>query len=97
MMRNDHESIANDAAAAGNRPASATRWWVTFIVAVLAVPALVCIIARAVPLRGAGQLVAFVLACWLCTYLGMLLMEGPQRKRSNTGDPKQSFHPTDLW
>ncbi|HEX5445684.1 MAG TPA: hypothetical protein VFW87_17785 [Pirellulales bacterium] len=96
-MRNDQDSPANEAEAARKRPASATRWWSTFIVAVLAVPTLVCLMARVVPLRGAGQLVAFMLACWLCTYLGMVLMEGPERKGSSKGDRKQPFNPSDLW
>ncbi len=97
MMRNDHGSIDSGAAPSGNSPASATRWWVSFFVAVLVVPTLVCVIARVVPLRGAGQLIAFMLACWLCTYLGTLLMQGPKRKGSKKGEPKQTFHPSDLW
>lgn len=97
MMRNDQDSPANDAEAASKRPASAARWWSTFIVAVLAVPTLVCLVARVVPLRGAGQLVAFMLACWVCTYLGMVLMEGPGWKGSSKGERKQPFNPSDLW
>lgn len=96
-MKDDRDSLVNEAAAASKRSVTDTRWWATFFVAVLAVPALVCVIARVVPLRGAGQLVAFMLGCWLCTYLGMLLMDGPKRKASRKGERKRTFHPSDLW
>jgi hypothetical protein len=52
-------------------------WWATLVVAVLAVPAFGFIVASGVQVNGALQLVVFVLACWLCTYLGMKLMHAP--------------------
>lgn len=53
-------------------------WWTTLTIAVLAVPAFGIAIAYIFPFRGFGGLVIFVLACWLCTYLGMRLMSNPK-------------------
>ena len=53
-------------------------WWTTLVVAVLAVPAFALSVSYIFPFRGAGALVVFVLACWLCTYLGMRLMANPK-------------------
>ena len=60
-------------------------WWTTLVVAVLAIPSLGFIIAKALPLRGFGELLIFILACWFCTYLGMRLMHNPKMS--------ESFHP----
>lgn len=49
-------------------------WWAMLIIAVLAVPSFGVVIAFMSPASGIGQLIVFVLACWLCTYLGMRLM-----------------------
>jgi hypothetical protein len=53
-------------------------WWATLVVAVLAVPSFGVVVASVVPIRGAGEVVVFILACWLCTYLGMRLMSNPK-------------------
>lgn len=53
-------------------------WWATLVIAVLAVPAFGIAVASVVPIRGAGEVVVFILACWLCTYLGMILMRNPR-------------------
>ena len=53
-------------------------WWMTLVVAVLAVPSFGIIAAHLIPIGGIGSLVVFVLACWLCTYLGMRLMNNPK-------------------
>ena len=53
-------------------------WWMTLLVAVLAVPSFGFIVAAIIPIQGFGQVVLFVLACWLCTYLGMKLMSNPK-------------------
>lgn len=53
-------------------------WWMTLLVAVLAVPAIAAIVAAALPFKGLGELIIFVLACWASTYLGMRLMKDPR-------------------
>ncbi|MFW0776710.1 MAG: hypothetical protein ACN2B6_03200 [Rickettsiales bacterium] len=56
----------------------AMSWWATLIIAVLAVPSFGVVVAFMSPLTGFAQLIVFVLACWLCTYLGMRLMSNPK-------------------
>ncbi len=53
-------------------------WWTTLVVAVLAVPCFGIVVSYIFPFRGVGALIIFVLACWLCTYLGMRLMANPK-------------------
>lgn len=53
-------------------------WWATLLVAVLAVPSFGVAVASAVPIEGIGTVLVFILACWLCTYLGMKLMDNPK-------------------
>lgn len=53
-------------------------WWTKLMVAVLAVPSLALIITAVIPIRGMGEVVVFVLACWISTYLGMKLMQNPK-------------------
>lgn len=50
-------------------------WWASLVVAVLAVPSIGFIIASIVPGKGLGQIVVFVLTCWVSTFLGMRLMK----------------------
>ncbi len=50
-------------------------WWAFLTVAVLAVPAIGFLFAMMIPDKNIGQLIIFVLTCWLCTYLGMRLMK----------------------
>jgi uncharacterized oligopeptide transporter (OPT) family protein len=53
------------------------NWWATLVVAVLAVPSFGIIVSSMIPIKGIGEVVVFILACWLCTYLGMHLMRRP--------------------
>jgi len=53
-------------------------WWATLVIAVLAVPCFGLVVAKVVPVSGIAQIIVFVLACWLCTYLGMRLMSNPK-------------------
>ena len=53
-------------------------WWLTLLVAVLAVPSAAYVLTLMFPVSGLGEVVVFVLACWLCTYLGMRLMSHPK-------------------
>ena len=64
---------------------ASAMWWITLLVAVLAVPSFGVVIASMSPLRGMGEIAVFVLACWLCTYLGMVLMDHP-KMRDKIGD-----------
>ena len=57
---------------------SKTMWWMTLLIAVLAVPAFGLVMAAMFPVTGLGQIFVFVLACWLCTYLGMRIMSNPK-------------------
>jgi cytochrome c oxidase subunit IV len=57
-------------------------WWSKLIVAVLAVPWIGLIIAAVMRTQNSSlQLVAFVLTCWVCTFLGMSLMKNKQDKK----------------
>lgn len=53
-------------------------WWATLAIAVLAVPSFGFVVSYVMPFRGIGELGVFILACWLCTYLGMKLMSNPK-------------------
>lgn len=63
-------------------------WWATLIVAVLAVPSFGFVVSYILPFRGIGELVVFILACWLCTYLGMRLMSNPKMMEKIGGNKK---------
>ncbi len=67
---------------------SSVMWWVTLTVAVVAVPAFGILVASIVHMNNIGDVFAFVVACWFCTYLGMLLMKDP-RMAKKLGDPKK--------
>lgn len=56
-------------------------WWATLLVAVLAVPSFGIIASLMWGSRGVGELVVFVAACWVCTYLGMHLMKNPKMSK----------------
>lgn len=49
-------------------------WWATLIIAVLAVPAISAVVTMMLPLGDMGRIIAFVVGCWVCTWLGMWLM-----------------------
>ena len=53
-------------------------WWLTLLVAVLAVPSFGIIATYLIPVKGIGEVIVFIMACWLCTWLGMKLMQNPK-------------------
>lgn len=55
-------------------------WWAYLITAVLAIPSLSFLITSAIPVSGAVELLIFVIACWMCTYVGMRLMSNPKMR-----------------
>jgi len=57
-------------------PVTGIWWWAMLLVAVLAVPSFGFMVALTIPSSGYGTLAIFILACWLCTYIGILLMRG---------------------
>ena len=64
-------------------------WWATLVVAVLAVPSFGFIVSHVMPIRGIGELVVFIIACWFCTYLGMRLMQNPKMSETIGSDPNK--------
>lgn len=54
-----------------------TMWWTTLIVAVIAVPAFGYVMSSVIPMKGLGEIIIFMIACWFCTFLGMKLMKMP--------------------
>ena len=58
-----------------HHPVTGIWWWAMLVVAVLAVPSFGFAVALTIPSSGYGTLAVFVLACWLCTYLGIYLMK----------------------
>ena len=61
-------------------------WWATLVVAVLAVPSFGFVISRLIPVKGIGEILVFIGACWFCTYLGIKLMHNPQMSKKIGGD-----------
>ena len=55
----------------------AAAWWATLVMAVLAIPSFAIIITIMTGTADFMQLAVFIIACWLCTYLGMRLMSSP--------------------
>lgn len=53
-------------------------WWATLVVAVLAIPSFGVIIAAMSGTSGFMSVAVFIVACWISTYLGMLLMKNPK-------------------
>jgi hypothetical protein len=51
------------------------NWWAMLVVAVLAVPSLGIVISLLSGARGFFQIAIFIATCWVCTYLGVKLME----------------------
>lgn len=68
---------------------SGVLWWTALLVTAFAVPSFGFAISYLFPFRGFLQLVVFILSCWLCTYLGMRLMENP-RMSETIGSPKKN-------
>lgn len=68
-----------------NSGCSGIWWWATLVVAVIAIPALGLVIAAAFQAEGMVQIALFMVTCWLCTFLGMKLMQSPKMsERFNT-------------
>lgn len=59
---------------------SGLMWWTTLVITVIAVPSFAVVVAKMSPLRGIGEIIVFILACWLSTFLGMRLMSHPKMK-----------------
>ena len=55
-----------------------TYWWAFLVVAVIAVPSIAFVAAAMVPDKGIWQILVFVFACWLSTFIGMKLMKMKQ-------------------
>ena len=64
-------------------------WWTALVITVVAVPSFGFAISYLFPFRGMLQLVVFILACWLCTYLGMRLMQNPKMSELIGSDKKE--------
>jgi hypothetical protein len=65
-------------------------WWTTLAVAVVAVPSFGFATSQILPMAGVGKLIVFVLACWLCTYLGMRMMDNPKMSQRIGSSRKKS-------
>ena len=52
-------------------------WWAMLVVAVIAVPSVGFAIVSVSGTQGMMQVAVFMLTCWVCTYLGMKLMQSP--------------------
>ncbi|MGE0755165.1 MAG: hypothetical protein AB7L92_08415 [Alphaproteobacteria bacterium] len=63
-------------------------WWMTLLVAVLAIPSAAIIVTLLFQVEGIAQILLFVITCWLCTYLGMRLMQNPKIQESIKMDKK---------
>ncbi len=56
-------------------------WWMTLLAAVLAVPSIGLVVASIIPSdQEMAQVLVFIVACWLSTFLGMRLMQHPSMK-----------------
>lgn len=53
-------------------------WWAMLVIAVLAVPSFGIVITMLTGAQGFFQVSIFIVTCWLCTYLGMRLMQNPK-------------------
>lgn len=62
----------------------AMSWWVTLVIAVIAVPLAGTAVALALTDNSFAQILVFILTCWACTWLGMWLM----KKADSLNTPK---------
>lgn len=60
-------------------------WWITLIMAVVAVPIVGTSVALAATDSAFLQMVVFVLTCWACTWLGMWLMKKADAHQKKLG------------
>ncbi len=69
------EDVQNGKKCCGfNSAWAAACWWASLVVAVIAVPSVAFVAAAIVP-GNLGQVIVFVVACWISTFMGMLLMQ----------------------
>lgn len=68
---------------------SSLMWWVTLLVAVLAVPSIAIIVTMLFAIPPIAQVLVFVLTCWVSTYLGMRLMQDPKMQETIGSGSKQ--------
>ena len=54
---------------------STVYWWAALLVAVLAIPSIAFVAAAVVPGQEIWQIMVFVGACWVSTFIGMELMK----------------------
>jgi hypothetical protein len=73
----------------GDWSATGVMWWTTLLITAVAVPSFGFAMSYLFPFRGILQLVVFILACWLCTYLGMRLMDNPKMSGMIGSDKKK--------
>lgn len=52
-------------------------WWMLLIAAVLVVPAIAVLLATVVHVSGVEEIIVFVLACWLCIFMGLRFLRNP--------------------
>lgn len=52
-------------------------WWMLLLTAVLAIPALSLILVEFFKISGTSQAVVFMVTCWICVYIGKLLVRSP--------------------
>jgi hypothetical protein len=53
-------------------------WWMTLLVAVIAVPSFAFIVVKTLHVQGMTEIALFMITCWVSTYLGMRLMQNPK-------------------
>ncbi len=77
-MPSDHWSLAH------------IMWWTTLTVAVFAVGAVGFVISLIAPFGDSGKAIVFILACWLCTFMGMRMMDNPRMSETFGSAKKES-------
>jgi len=70
----------NEQASTDNLPWDCISWWLVFVVAVIAIPALGFVIVTVTGVHGLMGIVVFTIACWACTYFGMYLVKHPSMR-----------------
>lgn len=73
----------------GHWTISGPMWWVILAIAVVAVSAFGVTVSALVPFGEYGKLFAFILACWLCTFIGMRIMDNPKMSQMIRSDKKK--------
>lgn len=71
-------------------PVKSVMWWTMLAIGVLAVAAFGLAVSAIVPFGEFGKLLAFILACWLCLYLGMRIMDHPRMSNTIGSDKEES-------